>query len=195
MMGSACLRPSLRTAASCLYRRGPARAGRQNSRTRCRQHRDFPRAFRNRYRRIYAAAGEGIGKAGGYAIQGHAAAYIRFISGSLVQHRRLCRCSTSRKCCAASAEAFLWPAAPSVCFMPGRGSAFRPAQTMKRMRRATAHARRFTASPRVNASRKSTASRSFASSAAVLACCAILSKKIRKAYYRRAMDLHPDRNL
>jgi septum formation protein len=30
----------------------------------------------------YAAAGEGIGKAGGYAIQGQAAAYIRFLSGS-----------------------------------------------------------------------------------------------------------------
>ncbi len=30
----------------------------------------------------YAASGEGIGKAGGYAIQGRAAAYIRFISGS-----------------------------------------------------------------------------------------------------------------
>ena len=30
----------------------------------------------------YVASGEGIGKAGGYAIQGLAAAYIRFISGS-----------------------------------------------------------------------------------------------------------------
>jgi septum formation protein len=30
----------------------------------------------------YVACGEGIGKAGGYAIQGHAATYIRFISGS-----------------------------------------------------------------------------------------------------------------
>ncbi len=30
----------------------------------------------------YVASGEGIGKAGGYAIQGQAAAYIRFISGS-----------------------------------------------------------------------------------------------------------------
>lgn len=30
----------------------------------------------------YVASGEGIGKAGGYAIQGRAAAYIRFISGS-----------------------------------------------------------------------------------------------------------------
>jgi septum formation protein len=30
----------------------------------------------------YAACGEGIGKAGGYAIQGRAAALIRFISGS-----------------------------------------------------------------------------------------------------------------
>lgn len=30
----------------------------------------------------YAASGEGIGKAGGYAIQGLAATYIRFISGS-----------------------------------------------------------------------------------------------------------------
>lgn len=30
----------------------------------------------------YAASGEGIGKAGGYAIQGLAASYIRFISGS-----------------------------------------------------------------------------------------------------------------
>lgn len=30
----------------------------------------------------YIASGEGIGKAGGYAIQGRAAAYIRFISGS-----------------------------------------------------------------------------------------------------------------
>jgi septum formation protein len=30
----------------------------------------------------YIACGEGIGKAGGYAIQGRAAAYIRFISGS-----------------------------------------------------------------------------------------------------------------
>jgi septum formation protein len=30
----------------------------------------------------YAASGEGIGKAGGYAIQGLAARYIRFISGS-----------------------------------------------------------------------------------------------------------------
>jgi septum formation protein len=30
----------------------------------------------------YIASGEGVGKAGGYAIQGRAAAYIRFISGS-----------------------------------------------------------------------------------------------------------------
>ncbi len=30
----------------------------------------------------YVASGEGIGKAGGYAIQGRAAAHIRFISGS-----------------------------------------------------------------------------------------------------------------
>ncbi len=30
----------------------------------------------------YIKGGEGIGKAGGYAIQGHAAAHIRFISGS-----------------------------------------------------------------------------------------------------------------
>jgi len=30
----------------------------------------------------YAKSGEGIGKAGGYAIQGRAAAFIRFISGS-----------------------------------------------------------------------------------------------------------------
>ena len=30
----------------------------------------------------YVASGEGIGKAGGYAIQGLAAEYIRFISGS-----------------------------------------------------------------------------------------------------------------
>ncbi len=30
----------------------------------------------------YAQSGEGIGKAGGYAIQGRAAAYIRFIAGS-----------------------------------------------------------------------------------------------------------------
>lgn len=30
----------------------------------------------------YVASGEGIGKAGGYAIQGRAAVYIRFISGS-----------------------------------------------------------------------------------------------------------------
>ena len=30
----------------------------------------------------YAACGEGEGKAGGYAIQGHAAAFIRFLSGS-----------------------------------------------------------------------------------------------------------------
>lgn len=30
----------------------------------------------------YAASGEGIGKAGGYAIQGRAAAHIQFISGS-----------------------------------------------------------------------------------------------------------------
>jgi septum formation protein len=30
----------------------------------------------------YVKSGEGIGKAGGYAIQGHAAAFIRFISGS-----------------------------------------------------------------------------------------------------------------
>jgi septum formation protein len=30
----------------------------------------------------YAASGEGIGKAGGYGIQGLAAGYIRFISGS-----------------------------------------------------------------------------------------------------------------
>jgi septum formation protein len=30
----------------------------------------------------YVASGEGIGKAGGYAIQGMAAGYIRFISGS-----------------------------------------------------------------------------------------------------------------
>ncbi len=30
----------------------------------------------------YAATGEGEGKAGGYAIQGHAAAFIRFLSGS-----------------------------------------------------------------------------------------------------------------
>lgn len=32
--------------------------------------------------RAYAQTGEGIGKAGGYAIQGRASAYIRFISGS-----------------------------------------------------------------------------------------------------------------
>lgn len=31
---------------------------------------------------VYVASGEGIGKAGGYAIQGRAAAMIRFISGS-----------------------------------------------------------------------------------------------------------------
>lgn len=31
---------------------------------------------------VYAACGEGIGKTGGYAIQGRASAYIRFISGS-----------------------------------------------------------------------------------------------------------------
>jgi septum formation protein len=30
----------------------------------------------------YIASGEGIGKAGGYAIQGRAAAFVRFISGS-----------------------------------------------------------------------------------------------------------------
>ena len=30
----------------------------------------------------YAASGEGVGKAGGYAIQGQAAAFIRFLSGS-----------------------------------------------------------------------------------------------------------------
>ena len=30
----------------------------------------------------YVASGEGEGKAGGYAIQGHAAAFIRFLSGS-----------------------------------------------------------------------------------------------------------------
>jgi septum formation protein len=30
----------------------------------------------------YAAGGEGEGKAGGYAIQGHAAAFVRFLSGS-----------------------------------------------------------------------------------------------------------------
>ncbi len=33
-------------------------------------------------REAYAQTGEGIGKAGGYAIQGKAAAFIRFISGS-----------------------------------------------------------------------------------------------------------------
>ena len=32
--------------------------------------------------RGYALAGEGVGKAGGYAIQGHAAAFVRFLSGS-----------------------------------------------------------------------------------------------------------------
>lgn len=30
----------------------------------------------------YAACGEGVGKAGGYAIQGHAAGFVRFLSGS-----------------------------------------------------------------------------------------------------------------
>ena len=30
----------------------------------------------------YLAGGEGFGKAGGYAIQGHAAAFVRFLSGS-----------------------------------------------------------------------------------------------------------------
>ncbi len=30
----------------------------------------------------YAACGEGVGKAGGYAIQGRAAAFVRFLSGS-----------------------------------------------------------------------------------------------------------------
>lgn len=30
----------------------------------------------------YAAGGEGVGKAGGYAIQGQAAAFVRFLSGS-----------------------------------------------------------------------------------------------------------------
>jgi septum formation protein len=30
----------------------------------------------------YVATGEGVGKAGGYAIQGHAAAFIRFLGGS-----------------------------------------------------------------------------------------------------------------
>lgn len=30
----------------------------------------------------YAAGGEGIGKAGGYAIQGRAEAFVRFLSGS-----------------------------------------------------------------------------------------------------------------
>ena len=30
----------------------------------------------------YSAGGEGIGKAGGYAIQGHAGAFVRFLSGS-----------------------------------------------------------------------------------------------------------------
>ena len=32
--------------------------------------------------RDYAAAGEGVGKAGGYAVQGQAAAFVRFLSGS-----------------------------------------------------------------------------------------------------------------
>ena len=31
---------------------------------------------------IYAASGEGVGKAGGYAIQGRAAGFVRFLSGS-----------------------------------------------------------------------------------------------------------------
>ena len=31
---------------------------------------------------VYAACGEGVGKAGGYAIQGRAAAFTRFLSGS-----------------------------------------------------------------------------------------------------------------
>jgi septum formation protein len=30
----------------------------------------------------YSAGGEGVGKAGGYAIQGHAGAFVRFLSGS-----------------------------------------------------------------------------------------------------------------
>ena len=30
----------------------------------------------------YAACGEGVGKAGGYAIQGRAAGFVRFLSGS-----------------------------------------------------------------------------------------------------------------
>ena len=30
----------------------------------------------------YAAGGEGIGKAGGYAVQGHAEAFVRYLSGS-----------------------------------------------------------------------------------------------------------------
>jgi len=30
----------------------------------------------------YAACGEGVGKAGGYGIQGRAAAFVRFLSGS-----------------------------------------------------------------------------------------------------------------
>ena len=32
--------------------------------------------------RAYLASGEWQGKAGGYAIQGHAAAFVRFLSGS-----------------------------------------------------------------------------------------------------------------
>ena len=31
---------------------------------------------------VYAASGEGVGKAGGYGIQGQAAAFVRFLSGS-----------------------------------------------------------------------------------------------------------------
>ena len=32
--------------------------------------------------RAYATGGEGIGKAGGYAVQGHAEAFVRYLSGS-----------------------------------------------------------------------------------------------------------------
>lgn len=32
--------------------------------------------------RAYAESGEGVGKAGGYAIQGHAEAFVRYLSGS-----------------------------------------------------------------------------------------------------------------
>ncbi len=48
----------------------------------------------------YVATGEPMGKAGAYAIQGRAAAFVEHISGCAFGHHGPARCSRPRSCCA-----------------------------------------------------------------------------------------------